>query len=81
MRSLGCVRSWQPSRSNAGPPSRPVDLAPLSGRPADVVTRWVRRGIERRQRDAELREAYDRLDDHLGTHLGGTLLHPTHSES
>jgi REP element-mobilizing transposase RayT len=51
---------------------RPVDLAPLFGRRADVVSRWVRWGVEGRQHDAEFREAYDRLDEHLCDQLGGT---------
>jgi hypothetical protein len=44
---------------------RPVDPAPLFGRLADVVSRWVRWGVAHRQQDAEFREAYDRLDERL----------------
>jgi REP element-mobilizing transposase RayT len=49
---------------------RPVDQAPLFGRRSDVVSRWVRWGVERRRRHTGFEEAYDRLDDDLCTRLG-----------
>jgi len=55
---------------------RPVDLAPLFGRRADVVSRWVRWGVERRQEDTEFKEAYDRLDEVLCSKLDGTAQTP-----
>jgi REP element-mobilizing transposase RayT len=55
---------------------RPVDLAPLFGRRADVVSRWVRWGVEGRQQDTEFKEAYDRLDEVLCSRFDDTPPNP-----
>ena len=44
-------------------------LAGLLGRRADVVSRWVRWGGERRQMDDSFRRDYETLDAVLGEHL------------
>ena len=48
---------------------RPSELAPLFGRRNDVVSRWVRWGVDRRRVAEEFREAYEALDRHLSSKL------------
>jgi REP element-mobilizing transposase RayT len=48
---------------------RPCDFAPLFHRRNDVVSRWVRWGVDRRTGDPAFRELYQTLDQNLSQRL------------